>query len=224
MPKISPFENYPDEYDNWFVTNKHVFQSELNAIRKVLPSRGEGVEIGVGSGIFAEPLGITEGIEPSRVMREKAKQRNINAINAVAENLPYPDRSIDFTLMVTTICFVDDIYRSFNEAYRVLKNAGSLIIGFVDKNSPIGTMYLEHKDESIFYKDAVFYGTAELYDILNKTGFEIENTYQTVFGEIDKIRTIQDVLEGYGKGSFIVIKAKKTFDFERNNQNRNYYL
>ena len=144
MPKISPFENYPDEYDNWFVINKHAFQSELNAIKKVMPSRGKGIEIGVGSGIFAEPLGITEGIEPSRVMREKAKQRNINAIDAVAENLPYPDSSMDFALMVTTICFVDDIYRSFNEAYRVLKNAGNLIIGFVDKNSPIGKLYLEH--------------------------------------------------------------------------------
>ena len=217
MPKTKPFDNYPSEYDNWFVTNKFAFKSELNAIKKVLPVIGRGIEIGVGSGIFAEPLGITEGIEPSRVMREKAKQRNINAIDAVAENLPYPDRSIDFALMVTTICFVDDIYRSFNEAYRILKNAGNLILGFVDKNSPIGKMYLEHKDENIFYKDAVFYGTEDLYEILNNTGFEVENTLQTVFGEIDKIRKAQDVIEGYGQGSFIVIKAKKTFDYDRKN-------
>lgn len=217
MPKTAPFDNFPDEYDNWFVINKYAFQSELNAITKVLPVKGKGIEIGVGSGIFAEPLGISEGIEPSRAMREKAKQRNIRAIDAVAENLPYSDKSIDFALMVTTICFVDDIYKSFDEVNRILTDTGCLIIGFVDKNSPIGKMYLEHKDESIFYKDAVFYGTEDLYEILNNTGFEVENTLQTVFGEIDKVRKAQDVLEGYGQGSFIVIKAIKTFDYDRKN-------
>jgi SAM-dependent methyltransferase len=209
MPKTTPFDNYPDEYDNWFVTNKFAFQSELNAIKKVLPVRGRGIEIGLGSGIFAEPLGITEGIEPSRAMREKAKQKNIKVIDTVAENLPYSDKSIDFALMVTTICFVDDIYKSFNEANRILRDTGCLILGFVDKNSPIGKKYLEHKNGSIFYKDATFYGTEDLNEILNNTGFEVEITFQTVFGEIDKIRKVQDVLEGYGQGSFIVIKAKK---------------
>ena len=80
MPKTEPFDNYPDEYDNWFVINKYAFQSELNAIKKALPPQGKGIEIGVGSGIFAEPLGITQGIDPSRAMREKAKKRNIKAI------------------------------------------------------------------------------------------------------------------------------------------------
>ena len=209
MPKTKPFDNYADEYNNWFVQNKYAFQSELNAIKKVLPVNEKGVEIGVGSGIFAEPLGITEGIEPSKAMRNKARQRNIEVIDAVAENLPYSDKSKDFALMITTICFVDDIYKSFKEVNRVLKSAGNLIIGFVDKNSPVGKIYLEHKDESIFYKEATFYGTEELYEILINTGFEIVNTYQTVFGEIDKINKVQDVLTGYGKGSFVVIQARK---------------
>jgi len=77
------------------------------------------------------------------------------------------------------------------------------------KTVPLEKCIWNIKNESIFYKDAVFYGIEELYEILSITGFEIENTYQTVFGEIDKIRIVQDVLEGYGQGSFIVIKAKK---------------
>jgi ubiquinone/menaquinone biosynthesis C-methylase UbiE len=214
MPKTAPFDNYPDEYDHWFVINKHAFKSELMAVKKALPPRGRGIEIGVGSGIFAEPLGITEGIEPSRAMREKAKQRNIKAIDAVAENLPYHDKSIDFVLMITTICFVDDICRSFDEVHRILTDTGRFIIGFVDKNSPIGKEYLEHKEESLFYKDAVFYGTEDLYKILNDSGFAIGNTYQTVFGEIDRITKVQDILEGYGQGSFIVINAKKEVRME----------
>ena len=209
MPKTKPFDNHLKEYERWFVDNHYVFQSELNAVRKVLPNKGKGIEIGIGSGIFAEPLGIDEGIEPSKAMREKAKKRNIKVIDAVAENLPYPDSCIDFALMITTICFVDDIYKSFSEVNRILKDNCNLIIGFVDKKSPVGEIYLEHKDENVFYKDATFYGTEELFGILKNTGFKIESIYQTVFGKLDEINTVQEVLTGYGQGSFVVIKAQK---------------
>lgn len=208
MPKTEPFDNYSNEYEDWFIINKYAFQSELNAIKKAFPDNGDVVEIGIGSGIFAAPLGIKEGIEPSEAMREKAKKRGVRVMDAVAEDLPYADQSKDAVLMVTTICFVDDIYKSFQEAHRVLKDNGHLIIGYVDKNSPIGKFYLEQKDESLFYKDAVFFGTEELYKILRETGFKIENTYQTVFGRIDEINEVQDVLVGYGKGSFVVIEAQ----------------
>ena len=209
MPKTEPFDNYSNEYDDWFITNKYAFQSELNAIKKALPDNGDVVEVGIGSGIFAASLGIKEGIDPSEAMREKAKKRGIRVMDAVAENLPYADKSKDTVLMVTTICFVDDINKSFQEVHRVLKDDGHLIIGFVDENSPIGKFYLEHKDENVFYKDAIFYGTEELFRILKDTGFKIESIHQTVFGNLDKINKVQDTLTGYGQGSFVVIKAQK---------------
>jgi len=68
---------------------------------------------------------------------------------------------------------------------------------------------LEQKDESLFYKDALFFGTEELYELLKEAGFKINNTYQTVFGKIDEINEVQNVLDGYGKGSFVVIKAQR---------------
>ncbi|MEA3500645.1 MAG: class I SAM-dependent methyltransferase [Candidatus Marinimicrobia bacterium] len=210
MAKTKPFDENLQEYEDWFVSNKFVYQSELKAVEKVIPKNKNGFEIGIGSGLFAQPFSIKEGIEPSSKMREKAKQRDLKVINAVAENLPYPDKSKDFALMVTTICFVDDIYKSFQEANRVLKNNGNLIIGFVDKNSPLGKNYLKHKNESLFYRDAIFFGTKEVYKILQKTGFEIVETYQTIFGKLDEVKTIQETIEGYGKGSFVVIKAKKS--------------
>jgi len=209
MPKTEPFDNYSNEYDDWFITNKYAFQSELNAIKKALPENGNAIEVGIGSGIFAAPLGIKEGVDPSEAMREKAKKRDIMVMDAAAENLPYADKSKDVVLMVTTICFVDDIYKSFQEVHRVLKDDGYFIIGFVDKNSPIGKFYLEHKDENVFYKDAIFYGTEELFRILKDTGFKIESIHQTVFGNLDKINKVQDTLTGYGQGSFVVIKAQK---------------
>jgi len=209
MPKTGPFDNYSNEYEDWFIINKYAFQSELNAIKKALPENGDVIEVGIGSGIFAAPLGIKEGVDPSEAMREKARKRDIRVMDAVAEKLPYADQSQDAVLMVTTICFVDDIYKSFQEVHRVLKENGHFIIGYVDKNSPIGKLYLEQKSKSLFYKDAIFFETKELYEILRETGFKIKNTYQTVFGEIDEINEVQHILVGYGEGSFVVIEAQK---------------
>ena len=209
MAKTQPFDTYLAEYERWFIDNHYVFQSELSAIQSVIPPSGTGIEVGIGSGIFAKPLGITEGVEPSRVMRIKAMERGIHPIDGIAEELPFPDKSYDFVLMVTTICFVDDLEKSFSEACRVLKSKGSLINGFVDKNSPLGRMYLKHKDESLFYNEAVFWSTEEVYGMLDRTGFKTDITLQTVFGSLDSINNIQKPQEGYGKGSFVVIKASK---------------
>jgi len=209
MAKHQVFDNYIEQYEKWFEGNYYVYQSELKAIRQLLPSEGKGLEIGVGSGIFAQPLGIKEGCDPSDTMRKKAIERGINAVNGIAENLPYPSDSFDFALMVTTICFVDDPDKSIAEVYRILKNKGKFIISFVDKDSPLGKQYLKHKNESIFYKDATFFSTLEIVDLLKKNKFKITNTVQTVFGKLDEVKQIQDPIDSFGIGSFVVIKAEK---------------
>jgi ubiquinone/menaquinone biosynthesis C-methylase UbiE len=209
MPKERVFNEHLNDYEKWFVVNEWVYRSELKALEKIMPKTGRGVEIGIGSGLFAEPLGIREGVDPSAKMREKAAERGLNAIDGVAENLPYSDDSVDHALMVTTICFVDDIVKTFLEAHRILKNGGRLIIGFVDKDSPVGKMYQKHKQESVFYRDAIFFGTDEVLGLLQKTGFTHMATWQTVFGRLDEILEVQKPKPGYGEGSFVVIDAAK---------------
>jgi ubiquinone/menaquinone biosynthesis C-methylase UbiE len=209
MAKHQVFDNYIEQYEKWFDDYYYVYQSELKAIRQLLPSEGKGLEIGVGSGIFAQPLGIKEGCDPSDTMRKKAIERGINAVYGIAENLPYPTGSFDFALMVTTICFVDDPDKSIAEVYRILKNKGKFIIAFVDKDSSVGKQYLKHKNESIFYKDATFFSTLEIVDLLAKNNFKIIETVQTVFGELDAVKQIQYPIDSFGIGSFVVIKTEK---------------
>jgi SAM-dependent methyltransferase len=43
--------------------------------------------------------------------------------------------------MVTVVCFLDDVVRAFREVFRVLKPAGSLIVAFIDRESPLGRQY-----------------------------------------------------------------------------------
>lgn len=209
MAKTKPFDEHLAEYEQWFSDNHYVFESELEAIRNAMPGAGKGVEIGVGSGIFAVPLGINDGIEPSKNMRDKARERGLHVISGVAENLPLVDGSYDVALMVTTVCFVDDIGRAFSEVYRILKEDGHFIIGFVDRDSPVGRHYLSFKEKSIFYKEATFYSTEEIFKHLRDNNFTVKSTFQTVFGLLDEINRVQVAEKGYGKGSFVVIEAKK---------------
>jgi ubiquinone/menaquinone biosynthesis C-methylase UbiE len=127
----------------------------------------------------------------------------------VAEALPYPDGQFDVTLMVTAICFVDEFNGSLEEIRRVLKPGGWAVFGFVDKDSPLGLVYQEHKEENIFYRDATFYSASEVISGLQAKQFEIETVRQTVFGKLDSITEVQESNKGYGQGGFVVIRAKK---------------
>jgi SAM-dependent methyltransferase len=209
MQKVEPFEKYAKEYEDWFERNRFAYLSELQAIKSQLLENGYGLEIGVGSGRFAAPLGIKLGVEPSKKMGEIAKQRGIDVREGVAEYLPFDDAQFDFALMVTTICFLDDVETAFGEAYRVLKPDGCLINGFIDKDSPLGNLYQRHKKDSLFYRVATFYSVEEVISHLKKTGFKNFSFTQTIFNSLAEIRDVEPIKDGYGEGSFIVIKARK---------------
>ena len=209
MPKISPFEKYAEQYEDWFEKNRWVYEAELRAVKAMLPPEGHGLEIGVGTGRFAEPLGIKIGVEPSKRMREIAQKRGIKVLDGVAEKLPFDDSQFDFVLMVTTVCFVDDINKALLEAHRVLSHGGMIIIGFVDRNSMVGQIYLDRRNDNVFYKEATFFSVDELVKIIVRSGF-IDLTFnQTIFKALSKTTRDEPVKPGYGEGSFVVIRGRK---------------
>ena len=209
MVKFDPFENYSKKYDEWFDKNRSIYESELQAIKELLPNSENGIEVGVGSGRFAAPLGLKLGLDPSIEMGKIAEKRGINVIEGVAESLPFPDSHFDFILMITTICFLDDIERALNEAYRVLKPEGYLLIGFIDAESPMGKLYEKHKNESTFYKDATFYSVKKVVFYMKKALFKDFSFRQTVFKTGEKLKYPEPVKKGYGEGSFIVVRGTK---------------
>lgn len=209
MARTAPFDRYIDQYEQWFTDYEPIYRSELAALAQVIRPELRALEVGVGSGLFAEPLGIPRGLEPSEVMAERARRRGIQVDQGTAEELPYGDGSFELTLMVTTICFVDDPAATVRELFRVLQPGGRAIMGFVDQDSPLGRVYEEFKEENVFYRDATFYGTEEVATLLRQAGFEILSVRQTVFGMLDEIDRIQGVRAGHGDGGFVVVEAVK---------------
>lgn len=203
----NPFDIFTDEYENWFKENELIFQSELLALRQVIPVGKEGIEIGIGSGIFAEKLDIKIGIDPSEKMLNYATQRNLKVKKGFAENLQYPDNSFDFAAFITSICFVDNPEKAIKEAHRIIKDDGEIIIAFIDKESCLGKLLESEKENSKFYRHAKFYSVSELTSMIVNNHFEITDIIQTLTDINLKIP--ENPIKGHGKGSFVVIKGKK---------------
>ena len=211
MKHILPFDSHVEEYEDWYDEYPFVFKSEVEAIREMLPE-GEaltGIEVGLGTGRFSEALGIKEGLEPSVNMRRLAIERGIEVVDGSAEHLPYADLRFDFVLMAFCISYFEDLHVAFLEASRVLKQDGTLVIGFIDRNSTIGQYYERHKPESTFYKHATFYTVDKVVSELTDAGFKHFQFNQTLFKPLDEIKSFEPAKPGYGEGSFVVIQAKK---------------
>lgn len=178
MAKIEPFEEHMDQYEAWFTNNPHAYRSEVEAIRRHIPEGGRGLEIGVGSGLFAVPLGIRHGVEPSARMRAMAVARGVEVVET-----------------------------SLQEARRVVRPGGRVVVALVDKDSRIGSLYQKYQHENVFYRHATFYTTDEVRSLMERAGLRDFLFSQTIFRMLDELTEPEEVREGYGDGSFVVVSA-----------------
>ncbi|MBS4065496.1 MAG: class I SAM-dependent methyltransferase [Chitinophagaceae bacterium] len=199
------FESQAQDYDSWFDNHPELFQNEYMALKKAIPD-GIGIELGVGTGRFADVLKIPVGVEPAHAMAQMAVARGITVINAKAEELPFHSLSFDYAIMITTDCFLDNISKAFSEAYRIIKKNGFFIVAMIDKDSELGKQYQGKKTTSIWYKDAHFHSVHEITDQLQQAGFTNFEYWQTLFTNTEEL---SEPLPGFGKGGFVVIRSQK---------------
>lgn len=201
------FDSHYEKYDAWYDKHQFAFLSELEAIKKVLPRDEKGLEIGVGTGRFASALGIMMGIDPSREMLKIAQARGVNVRFGFGEDIPFMDGTFDYAAIIITLCFVKNPKKVIEEAFRILKKNGRIIIGIVDKESFLGKFYQRKK--SVFYKQAKFFNVNKVKNLLKETGFGFFSYYQTISILPDKMNSVEKPMKGFGKGGFVVITAKK---------------
>jgi SAM-dependent methyltransferase len=205
---MSEFQTEATDYDDWFDRHPALFQSELAAIRMLIPSFQKGVEIGVGTGRFAAALGIWHGLEPLDDYAEIAHSRGIEVAKGVAEQMPYTDASFDLALMVTVDCFLDDLPKAFAEAHRVLKPGGSFVVAFLDKNGAFVKKY--ERSGSPSYQNSHFHGPTEIMGWMTAAGFLDFRFAQTLFS--DDPASPEAPRTGVGEGSFAVVSGRKIFE------------
>ncbi|KPK65066.1 MAG: hypothetical protein AMK73_04075 [Planctomycetes bacterium SM23_32] len=178
------FDKLADHYDAWFDSERGaaLFRAEVQCLERLMPADRSGwVEVGVGSGRFAQALGVREGVDPSLPLLEMARARGIRAVEGVAEELPYGTASQEGLLLVVTLCFLDDHDRAMQECARVLRPDGRLLVGFVPADSAWGQDYMRKgKKGHPFYSAARFYTSLEVLSIAGAVGFRLLNAASTL--------------------------------------------
>ncbi|MBU9888367.1 MAG: class I SAM-dependent methyltransferase [Candidatus Omnitrophica bacterium] len=201
------FDRFYKRYDAWYDRHKNAFRSELKAVRRFLPRKGKGLEVGVGTGRFAASLGIQIGIDPSKKMIAIARTRGIDARWGRGESLPFPRSSFDHVVLIITLCFVQKPACVLKEARRVLKKNGTLLVGMIPGDSALGAAY--QKKGSVFYKNARFFTVTELLRKLTALKFSDFKICETLFRSPDKMTRPQNPKDGSGKGGFVVVACRK---------------
>jgi len=210
-----PFETLYRKYDAWYEREpgKSLFAIELKALRQVLDWRGSRcLEIGVGSGRFAEGLSIRFGVDPAFQPLILAKQRGLRVVKGKGETLPFPAYTFDACLLMVTLCFVKDAIEVLRETFRVLKSGGQVVLGMVLRESPWGLAYQRRAMKGHpFYARATFYDASQVRDMLEKTGFQSVITFSTLFQPPGRLRyTVEVLRRGHMTGAgFTVFRAEK---------------
>jgi len=209
----SPFDDLAAEYDAWFdKEGSLIFFIEAQAFRALLPSLPRPwLEIGVGSGRFAQALGIETGIDPSTKLIEIAKSRGINAYIGQGERTLFDDESFGTVFLIVTLCFLEHPLEVLREANRILAPGGKLVLGLVLKESPWGRFYQAKKIQGHrFYRFATFYSYGEVASLITRAGLTSEKTVSTLFQRPGEVHHTENPREGYSPDAgFTIIAAAK---------------
>lgn len=212
----SPFDALAPEYDAWFDGEGNpVFFIEVQALRELLPLLPEPwLEIGVGSGRFAQALGIQRGVDPSTRLAEMARRRGIDVTLGRGEQELFDEESFGTVFLIVTLCFLSSPVAALKEARRILIPNGKLVLGLVLKESPWGQLYRQKQMEGHrFYKHATFLSYDEVTGLITKAGFVTERTVSTLFQKPGEVQPLEEPRTGYfPDAGFTIIVAGKQAD------------
>lgn len=231
------FDGYADKYDQWFLTNNRVFESELKLLHACLnPLKKDKIlSVGCGSGLFESALKreydiiVEYGLEPSTDMAKIAEKRGVKVEIGDAETTLLKDEEYDVIYLNGCSTYIADLSRAYRNCYNALKKGGSLILLDVPVESAYGILYSFAKyadgyDEKLFsrikpalpypielVKSGIFHSPIEKLNIV-KDELKMKNIrfMQTLVAHpIYTNDSVEEPIEGYDKGGYVALIAEK---------------
>lgn len=182
---LAVFDREAARYDAWFASERGraLFASEVSCLRHLaggLPR--PWLEVGVGTGRFAQALGIEVGVDPAPGALRYAAGRGVRALPALGEALPFGDGECGAVFAIVTLCFAGDPAALLREARRVVAGEGGVVLGIVPAESPWGCFYRERAAAGhLFYSQARFFTLSELKQVARSAGLRPERSASTLF-------------------------------------------
>ncbi|MCR5391656.1 MAG: class I SAM-dependent methyltransferase [Lachnospiraceae bacterium] len=227
------FDGYAARYDEWFMKNENLFNSELKLFKKVLGdiSGKKVLSVGCGSGLFESYIDHSniEGIEPSEDMGQIAVKRGVNVIKfGLIEDAELSENEYDIIYFNGSSSYMEDLAPVYDKCRKALKEGGKLILLDVPKESAFGFMYLLGKSLNTYDHEylegampelpyplalassGVWHTTESKIEVLKALGFGKFSYYQTlVKNPLYTNEEPEEVIEGYKSGGYVAIIAEK---------------
>jgi SAM-dependent methyltransferase len=215
-PQPSPFEALADKYDSWYDGKGRVaLEIELAALRPLLAELPKPwLEVGVGTGRFAQALGIPLGIDPSPALLVKARQRGIETLYGEGEELVFRAGSFGTVFLLTTWEFLTDPLKVLRECRRVLRPDGRLVNAYLDRDGKWGARYSERgRQGHPLFSHAHFDRYEDVKRVTEQAGFEVLKTASSLFQGPGETVFVEEPRPGFVRGaSFVVLVARASPD------------
>jgi len=186
-------------YDKWLNNplNRYFVDLENRLMLDMLkPMPGETVlDIGCGTGASSHPfiergLQVT-GIDPSPYMLDiavKNVKHHADLHRGFAEDLPFEDNAFNYACFMTTLEFVDDPKKAFQEAVRVTKDR--IFMGILNRHA---IKWIQLRLKGMFTE--TIYSQAQFFSI-----WELKQIVRAVLGNVPITwRTVSHLPVGHGK-------------------------
>ena len=209
----SPFDSLADKYDSWYDgKGRLAFEIELAALRPLLAELPKPwLEVGAGTGRFAQALGIPLGIDPSPALLARARQRGIEGLYGEGEELVFRAGSFGAVFLLTTWEFLSDPLKVLGQCRRVLKPEGLLVNAYLDRDGKWGASYVERgRQGHPLFSHAWFDAYEDVKRLTEQAGFEVTQTISTLFQGPSETVAMEEPRRGFVRGaSFVVVVARK---------------
>lgn len=171
-----------------YVIHASMRQRNLAAYRERVISRAAGrvLEIGAGSGLnfplYGSDVERVIALEPSRKLLAMARRaagnttRPVELLDASAEAILLPDRSIDTVVTTWTLCTIPEVARALTEMRRVLKPGGRLLFVEHGRSPDAGVRRWQDRLTPLWKRlGGGCHLNRGIADLIEKAGFRIEH-------------------------------------------------
>ena len=128
---------------------KRVLEKEVEFVYRELKGSQRIIDVGCGIGQFEQVLPSLNivGLDISEEMLEEARKRsNKTFVLGSAESLDFGDSTFDAVFYIATLEFIGDYQKAIQEAYRVTKPNGKLLVMMLNPESEYFHEHFQRED------------------------------------------------------------------------------